>query len=73
MEFRVHRKLRDQIENERRDIALVTLPGMGLSTLLKSLEEVNRLPIAWLDIGTITRYWLQVRWTPLSRHQKYYL
>jgi len=57
MEFRVHCNLRAQIKEERRDIALISAPGMGLTTLLRNLEEVDRLPITWLDVNTITQLW----------------
>lgn len=57
MEFRVHRNLRSQIKEERRDIALISAPGMGLTTLLRSLAEVDGLPVTWLDVNTIMQLW----------------
>lgn len=57
MEYRAHLKLRDKIENEQRDIALIAAPGMGLTTLLEGLHSVQRLPVAWLDKDDILTYW----------------
>lgn len=57
MEFRVHKKLRQSISNENRDIALISAPGMGLSTLLKGLHDTTNAKLIWLDTSTILSYW----------------
>lgn len=57
MDFRVHRKVQEGIKGERRDIALISAPGMGLSTLFKELKDVDGLPMASLQPESIIHYW----------------
>ncbi|MGA9351117.1 MAG: hypothetical protein WBW48_20250 [Anaerolineae bacterium] len=70
MEFRLHQKLSERIKTEQRDIALITAPGMGLSTLLKSLEELSNLPVVWLDTETIKRYW-EIEYKSRSKNRRF--
>ena len=72
MEFRVHNKLRSRIKDEQRDIALITAPGMGLSTLLGNLREIDNFPFAWLDITTLMRYW-ESEYKDRTRNRRYVL
>lgn len=70
MEFRVHHKLREQIELEHRDIALITAPGMGLSTLLNNLGGISSLTIVPLDTELILHLWA-VEYQSRKRHRRY--
>lgn len=70
MEFRVHRKLRERIKSESRDIAFIAAPGMGLSTLLKDIADVSKSPVAWLDIETIKHYW-EIEYKQRSRNKRF--
>jgi hypothetical protein len=56
MELRVHNELRKRIA-EKRDIALIAAPGMGLSSLLQTLADIDRSSIAWLEVDTLKRFW----------------
>ncbi|MBN8657661.1 MAG: hypothetical protein J0M11_18155 [Anaerolineae bacterium] len=65
MEFRVHKKLNDNIRSEQRDIALITAPGMGLSTLLNGIAD-NQNRVAFINIES-----LQVLWNEDFKHRGY--
>ncbi len=57
MEFRVHQKLRKTIQDEQRDIALITAPGMGLSTLLKSIPDTHEVRRVYINVRKLENLW----------------
>lgn len=70
MKFRAHRKLWERIKAEQRDIAFITAPGMGLSTLLRNLGDLGNLPVAWLDTEVVKRYW-EIEYKGRSRNRRF--
>ena len=57
MEFKVHKKLGEVIKGDQRDIALITAPGMGLSTLLNDLPKSQDIPVAFIDSNRLLAIW----------------
>ncbi len=57
MKFRVHQKLQENIVGEQRDIALITAPGMGLSTLLQGISENNKIAVVYVKPDILQGFW----------------
>ncbi len=56
MEFRVHKKLYENINIQQKDIALITVPGMGLSTLLTGLTNEKNI-FVFIKPESIQGFW----------------
>jgi hypothetical protein len=57
MLFRVHQKLHENIVGEQRDIALITAPGMGLTTLLLGISESSQIATVYIKPETLQSFW----------------
>jgi hypothetical protein len=57
MKFKIHQKLQENIVGEQRDIALITAPGMGLSTLLHCIAENKRISVVYIKPEELQSFW----------------